>query len=279
MKAQVVIIGGGPAGLLLAEILSSHHISTVILEKQNRQHLISRVRAGVLKPDTNKLLNNYGLGNRIGSEGIKRNGFQIVFDKSKTIWIDIKGHANDSLIIYGQSKLQEDLLIAADKRDAILFTNVCNVRIKHIDSTHPVILFSHNDQEIVIECDFIAGCDGFHGISRQIIQQLKVAMLDYTYPISWLGVLAETSPLADLTYVNHRRGFTLASMRSEKISRFYLQIPAHTQPEAWSNDRFWLELRSRFPSPIYETIKPGFIIEKSIIPIRLSVLHTINTAV
>lgn len=267
MKTQVAIIGSGPAGLLLSEILHRHGIESVVLEKRSREHVLSRIRAGVLEQGTAEALQKHGISERIHQEGRKHDGFNIVWG-NHSLFIDLFKHMNQRLTVYGQTEIQKDLFIAADKRNAMLLTEVDNVRLMSIDSDNPQVIFNHRREEIRLHCDFIAGCDGFNGVSRNAIPGSVLRMHDKTYPFGWLGVLSASPPLPHITYAKHSRGFALASMRNAKLSRYYIQVPADTNINDWSDDKFWFELKARFPTEIADEITTGPVIEKSIAMLR-----------
>ncbi len=268
MKTQVAIIGGGPAGLLLSEILHSHGVSSVVLEKSSREHVLSRIRAGVLEQTTVDVLRAHGLADRLDREGHVHDGMKIVWAGRESYFIDVAKHVGKRFTTYGQTKIQEDLFAAADRRNATVLTEVEDVQLIDVSSNHPCVTFTHHGESLRLDCDFIAGCDGFHGVSRQAIPPTVLREFEKVYPFGWLGVLSPTPPLPDIVYANHPRGFALASARSPTLSRYYIQVPLDTHIEDWPDERFWSELKARFPRELADAIVTGSSIEKSIAPLR-----------
>jgi len=276
MKTQVVIIGAGPAGMLLCEILSQKGIDCVVLEKHSRAHVLERIRAGVLEQGTVDLLRQYGLGERMDREGHVHDGMKIVWAGRESFFIDVKKHLNKQFMAYGQTNIQEDLFLAADRRGSKVMTEVENLQLEDLTSNHPHVTFKQNGEVLRIDCDFIAGCDGFHGVSRQSIPSHLRQEFEKEYPFGWLGILSETPPLKDIVYANHPRGFALASMRSPTLSRYYIQVPMETKINEWSDDRFWSEIKTRFPKDMADEMVTGPSIEKSIAPLRSYVCETMR---
>ena len=276
MKTQVVIIGAGPAGMLLCEILSQHGIDCVVLEKNSRAHVLERIRAGVLEQGTVDLLRQYGLGQRMDQEGHVHDGMKIVWAGRESFFIDVKKHLNKQFMAYGQTNIQEDLFLAADRRGAKVITEVANLQLMDLSSNHPHVTFTQNGETSRLDCDYIAGCDGFHGVSRQSIPSELRHEFEKEYPFGWLGILSKTPPLEDIVYANHPRGFALASMRSPTLSRYYIQVPMGSDINEWSDDRFWSEIKSRFPKEMADEMVTGPSIEKSIAPLRSYVCETMR---
>ena len=276
MKTQVVIIGAGPAGMLLCEILSQHGIDCVVLEKNSRAHVLERIRAGVLEQGTVDLLRQYGLGQRMDQEGHVHDGMKIVWAGRESFFIDVKKHLNKQFMAYGQTNIQEDLFLAADRRGAKVITEVANLQLMDLSSNHPHVTFTQNGEASRLDCDYIAGCDGFHGVSRQSIPSELRHEFEKEYPFGWLGILSKTPPLEDIVYANHPRGFALASMRSPTLSRYYIQVPMGSDINEWSDDRFWSEIKSRFPKEMADEMVTGPSIEKSIAPLRSYVCETMR---
>ena len=268
MKTQVAIIGGGPAGLLLSEMLHRAGIDSVVLELRSRAHVLSRVRAGVLEQGTVEVLRANGLGERMDREGHMHDGAQIVWAGRESHTIDVWKHAGKRFMTYGQTSVQEDLFAAADRRAAALLCEAADVQLHDVTSDHPHVTFAHNGDRQRLDCDFIAGCDGFHGVSRSAIPAERLRTFEKVYPFGWLGVLSATPPLDHLIYANHPRGFALASMRSPRLSRYYVQVPLSDRVEDWPDERFWTELKARFPAEIAQAIETGPAVEKSIAPLR-----------
>lgn len=268
MKTQVAIIGGGPAGMLLSEILHRQGVASVVLEKHSRDHVLSRIRAGVLEQTTVDVLRENGLGERMDREGHAHDGMKIVWAGREGFFIDVKKHVGKRFMAYGQTSIQGDLYAAADRRNASILNEAEDVRPSDVTSDNPYVSFRHNGESVRLDCDFIAGCDGFHGVSRQTIPKTVLREFEKEYPFGWLGILSETPPLPDIVYANHPRGFALASMRSTMLSRYYIQVPLDTKIADWPDDRFWAELKARYPREMAEAIVTGPSIEKSIAPLR-----------
>jgi p-hydroxybenzoate 3-monooxygenase len=264
----VAIIGAGPAGLLLSELLHRDGVASVVLEKHSRAHVLSRIRAGVLEPTTVDVLRNNGLSSRMDREGQPHDGMKIVWAGRGGFYIDVAKHVGKRFMTYGQTSIQEDLFAAADRRKANVLTEVENVQPTDVTSDRPQVTFTHDGEAMQLSCDFIAGCDGFHGVSRKALPVTVSREFEKVYPFGWLGVLSQTPPLPDITYANHPRGFALASARSPNLSRYYIQVSLDTKLEDWSDDRFWTELKARYPRELAEAIVTGPSIEKSIAPLR-----------
>ncbi|MGH8725144.1 MAG: 4-hydroxybenzoate 3-monooxygenase [Burkholderiales bacterium] len=268
MRTQVAIIGAGPAGMLLSELLHRQGVESVVLEKHSRSYVLSRIRAGVLEPTTVDVLRESGLAERMDREGHVHDGMKIVWAGRETYLIDIRKHVGKRFVAYGQTNLQEDLFAAADRRGAKLITEAADVEPHDFASGRPFVAYSAGGSRARLDCDFIAGCDGFHGVSRRSMPAGALREYEKVYPFGWLGILSETPPLPDITYCNHPRGFALASMRNPQLSRYYIQVPLHTTIEDWPDERFWHEIKARFPREMSEAIATGPSIEKSIAPLR-----------
>jgi p-hydroxybenzoate 3-monooxygenase len=268
MKTDVAIIGAGPAGMLLSEILHNCGIKSVVLEKHSRAHVLARVRAGVLEPTTVDVLRANGLGERMDRDGHAHDGMKIAWAGRESFFIDVKRHVGKRFMAYGQTSIQEDLFAAADRRGALVLAEAREVRPMEISSDRPFVSFEIEGKSQRLDCDFIVGCDGFHGVSRGCIPANLRRDFEKVYPFGWLGILSKTPPLPDIIYCNHPRGFALASMRNPELSRYYIQVPLDTKIEDWPDSRFWGELKSRFPRDIAEAIVEGPSIEKSIAPLR-----------
>ena len=268
MKTHVAIIGGGPAGLLLSHLLHQAGVDSVVLEHRSRAQVQSRIRAGVLEQGTVDLLRRCGLGERLDREGHAHDGMQVAWAGRESFFIDVRKHLGKRFVAYGQTQIQEDLHAACDARSARVVHEAMDVALHGVASAHPYVSFVHAGQMQRLDCQFIAGCDGFHGVSRKAIPASVLREFEKVYPFGWLGILSETPPLPDIVYANHPRGFALASVRSPTLSRYYLQVPLDTRTEDWPDERFWHELKARYPRELAERITTGPSIEKSIAPLR-----------
>ncbi|QPH55527.1 4-hydroxybenzoate 3-monooxygenase [Pontivivens ytuae] len=262
MKTQVLIIGGGPSGLMLSRILSQAGISSVILERQSRDHVLSRIRAGVLEQQAVDLLESTGLGTRMQAEGFVHHGIELAWEGHRHR-VDF---GDRPVMVYGQTEVTKDLYDGSDADAVTILHEVSNIEL---DLNGPGASFSQGGQRHEITCELIAGCDGYHGVSRRAIPADRIKLFERIYPFGWLGVLSETPPVAEeLIYANHPRGFALASMRNAMLSRYYIQVPASEDPADWSDDAFWDELRRRLPAEAAESLVTGPSIEKSAAPLR-----------
>jgi p-hydroxybenzoate 3-monooxygenase len=268
VATQVAIIGGGPAGMLLAHLLDRAGVASVVLEKRSRAHVLSRIRAGVLEPGTVRLLRECGLGSRMDREGHEHDGMKIVWAGRDSFFIDVRRHVGGRFMAYGQTNLQEDLFAAAETRGAEVVFSADDVAPRDLLSNRPHVEFRVQGAARRLACDFVAGCDGFHGVCRQSIPRDALREYEKVYPFGWLGILSETPPLPEIIYANHPRGFALASQRSPRLSRYYVQVPLETRLEDWPDERFWQELKARYPRNLAEAIVTGPSIEKSIAPLR-----------
>ncbi|SQF99235.1 4-hydroxybenzoate hydroxylase [Paucimonas lemoignei] len=274
MKTQVAIIGCGPSGLLLGQLLRRAGIDNVIVERKDPEHILSRIRAGVLEQGTVDLLREAGVSDRLDSEGLIHDGFELAFD-GRTERIDLAGLTGGKRVtVYGQTEVTRDLLQARSEAGAQSFFNADDVQPHDLKSAAPYLTFEHEGQPMRLDCDYIAGCDGFHGVSGQSIPAEALKIFERVYPFGWLGVLADTPPVnEELIYARHERGFALCSMRSPTRTRYYVQVDATEQVEDWSDERFWDELKQRLPAPVAERLITGPSIEKSIAPLRSFVVE------
>ena len=268
MKTQVAIIGGGPSGLLLSQLLNRAGVATVILERSSRDHVLSRIRAGVLEAGTVALLREAGVGARMDREGLPHDGC-FVSDDDLMIRIDFKALTGSTVTVYGQTEVTTDLYAAQDAMGTTILHEVSDVVIHDADSNAPFVTFTHDGAPARLDCAYVAGCDGFHGVSRKTIPAEKRQEFEKVYPFGWLGVLSRTPPANDeLIYANSANGFALASMRNAALSRYYVQVPLTDRVEDWSDERFWAKLQSCLPSDVAGTMVTGPSIEKSIAPLR-----------
>ncbi|MFN3524453.1 MAG: 4-hydroxybenzoate 3-monooxygenase [Paracoccus sp. (in: a-proteobacteria)] len=268
MRTQVAIIGGGPSGLLLSQLLNRAGVATVVLERQSRDYVLGRIRAGVLERGTVALLDEAGVGQRMHAEGHPHHGCYLAHDQDM-FRVDFSAACGQEVMVYGQTEVTRDLYAAQDAIGATLVHGVENVVLHGLDGPSPAVTYDQNGQSHRLECDFVAGCDGFHGVSRQAIPAEIRQEYERVYPFGWLGVLSETPPLCDeLVYANHPRGFALASMRNANLSRYYIQVPLTDTVEDWSDAAFWDELRARLPASVAGDLVTGPSIEKSIAPLR-----------
>ena len=267
-RTQVVIIGGGPSGLLLSQLLSRQGVASVVLEQRTHEYVGARIRAGLLEPGAVALLHEAGVGERLQREGLVHGGFEMAF-AGRSHRIDLQGLAGESVTVYGQTEVQRDLCAARDAEGGDVRYEATEVALHDIATSAPYVTFNHGGSAQRIDCDFIAGCDGYHGVSRQTMPAEVLRTFERVYPFGWLGVLADVPPLAhELVYANHERGFALCSMRSATRSRYYVQCPLTDKVEQWSDDRFWDELSLRLPPQHAAHLTRGPSIEKSIAPLR-----------
>jgi len=269
MRTQVGIIGAGPSGMLLSQLLDLAGIDNIVVERRSRAYVEGRIRAGVLEPGTVELIDRAGVGERMHAEGLVHTGFAIAF-AGRRERINLSASTNGSAVtVYGQTELQKDLFDAREAMNANIIFEAESVSIHDFDGSSPKIRYHRNGREQQIECEFLAGCDGFHGICRQSIPSHAIKEFTQVYPFGWLGVLADVPPVSDeLIYANHERGFCLCSMRSITRSRYYIQVGGDDGVDAWSDEAFWDELRRRLPPDAAESVTTGPSIEKSIAPLR-----------
>jgi len=269
MRAQVVIIGSGPSGLLLGQLLHLAGIDTIIIEHRSREYVLGRIRAGVLEQGMVEMLDRAGVGARLRREGLVHEGFDILFAGARHR-IDLSGlTGGKKVVVYGQTEVTKDLMDARAAAGAKSVFEADDVSLHGFDTAHPRVRYHNDGSDHEIECDFIAGCDGFHGISRKSVPLAAIQFYERVYPFGWLGVLSDTRPVSDeLIYVSHERGFALCSMRSPTRSRCYVQCSLAEDVEQWPDGRFWDELRSRLDIRTAEALVTGPSIEKSIAPLR-----------
>jgi p-hydroxybenzoate 3-monooxygenase len=268
-RTQVGIVGAGPAGLVLGHLLHLQGIEAVVLEARSREYVEKRVRAGVLEQGTVDLLTETGVGERLQRERMVHHGIELRFDgrRQRIPLSDLTG--GRSITIYGQQEVVKDLIKVRLDAGAPLLFEVEDVALHEIDSEQPRITYRHDGQERELRCDFVAGCDGFHGICRDAVPEGELKLFRRDYPFGWFGILVEASPSIDeLIYANHDHGFSLYSMRSNKVSRLYLQCEPDLDPNEWSDDHIWEELHLRLRSDDDWQVNEGPIIEKTVAPMR-----------
>ncbi|RAW07025.1 4-hydroxybenzoate 3-monooxygenase [Halomonas elongata] len=275
MKTQVAIIGAGPSGLLLGQLLQRQGIDNVILERRSGEYVLGRIRAGVLEQGMVDLLREAGVDERMDAEGLPHDGVELAFD-NRRVRIDLAGlTGGKQVMVYGQTEVTRDLMAARQATGGTTLYEVDDVQPHDLDTERPYVTFVDKHGETQrLDCDYVAGCDGYHGVSRQSIPKDRIKEFERVYPFGWLGLLSDTPPVADeLIYARHERGFALCSMRSETRSRYYLQVPLEERVEDWSDERFWEELKRRVPEDVAAKLVTGPSLEKSIAPLRSFVVE------
>jgi len=274
MKTQVAIIGAGPSGLLLGQLLHKAGIDNVIVELRSAEHVLSRIRAGVLEEGTARLLREAGVGARMDAEGIVHEGIILVVD-GESRRIDLPANADgQKVLVYGQTEVTHDLMDARAAAGLQTYYEVPDVALHDLESERPYLSFTLNGEPQRLECDYIAGCDGFRGVSRHSIPDAARRVYEKVYPFGWLGLMADTPPVShEIIYGAHERGFSLSSMRSLTRSRYYVQVPMDEKVENWSAERFWDELRRRLPEPYASELVTGPALEMSIAGLRSFVVE------
>jgi p-hydroxybenzoate 3-monooxygenase len=268
LRTKVAIIGAGPAGLLLGQLLHAYGIDNVILEKQSADYVLGRIRAGLLEEGTVALLDEVGAGERAHRDGLVHHGIELAFGGSRHR-IDMKGLTGKTVMIYGQTEVTLDLMNARKAAGLTSVYQAANVTPLDFDTGHPHVTYVKDGVAHDIQCDFIAGCDGSHGVSRAAVKPSAIETFERIYPFGWLGILSETPPVSqELIYNNHARGFALCTMRSTHRSRYYVQCSLDDHIEQWPDDRFWDELKRRLDRTAAESLITGPSIEKSIAPLR-----------
>ena len=268
MRTKVAIIGSGPAGLLLGRLLENAGIETVILERRSQDYVLGRIRAGVLEQGTVELLDGAGVGDKLHAEGLVHDGVEFCFDGDRHRF-DFRELIGRTVTVYGQTEVTRDLMKARDSSGLTTVYEAENVSLHDFDGDTPKVRYVKNGVEHQLACDFIAGCDGYHGVSRASVPQDALRTFERVYPFGWLGILVDRPPVAEeLIYAHHERGFALCSMRSPTRSRYYVQVPSSDRVEEWSDQRFWDELRRRVDQEAADKLVTGPSIEKSIAPLR-----------
>ena len=269
LRTQVVIVGAGPAGLLLGQLLAKAGVDAVIVERQTGEHVLGRIRAGVLEQVTVDVMDEVGVGARMHREGLVHEGFAMLW-RGRRRRIDMNRlTGGKNVTVYGQTELTRDLMDARRAGDLLTVYEAKNVAVHDFDGHRPRVSYEKDGVEHELGCDFIAGCDGFHGVCRASVPRAAISEHEKVYPFGWLGLLSDTPPVSDeLIYINSPRGFSLCSMRSHTRSRYYLQVPLTDRVEDWSDEAFWQELRLRLDDEARDALVTGSSIEKSIAPLR-----------
>lgn len=277
MKTQVAIIGAGPAGLLLGQLLHKAGIDTVILERQTPDYVLGRIRAGVLEQGTADLLREAGAGARMDAEGLLHDGFELVLNGRRER-IDLKALTGGKQVrVYGQTEVTRDLMQSRAASGAMSVYEATDVELHDVTSDKPYVTFTHQGERVRLDCDYIAGCDGFHGVARRSIPAERLSVFERVYPFGWLGLLSDTPPVNhELIYASSERGFSLCSQRSATRSRYYLQVGLDEKVEDWSDGRFWDELKRRIPEDVARQLVTGASLEKSIAPLRSFVVEPLQ---
>jgi p-hydroxybenzoate 3-monooxygenase len=275
-RTQVAIIGAGPSGLLLSQLLDLNGVASVIIERQSRDYVAGRIRAGVLEQGTVELLIKAGVGARLLRERLQHDGFSLGF-AGRVERIDLAGMTGSAVSVYGQTEVTRDLLDARAANDGQVVFGAAEVAIEGFETGHPIVRYAIEGRTEELHCDFIAGCDGYHGVCRQSIRPESIRTFERVYPFGWLGILADVPPAAhELVYSNHARGFALCSMRSLTRSRYYVQCGLDEKVADWPDARFWDELRARLPPDVAGAVVTGPSIEKSIAPLRSFVVEPLR---
>ena len=269
MKTQVGIIGGGPSGLLLSQLLHLQGIDNVVLERQSREYVLGRIRAGVLEHGFAALMREAKVGDRMDREGEIHEGFFIAHDGIRER-VDLKGlTGGNTVIVYGQTELTRDLYEGRERMGGAVIHHAEDVKPHGVDGRRPYLTYRQGDEVKRIDCEFVIGCDGFHGVSRKSIPREKLREFERVYPFGWLGVLSRTKPVSpELIYAKHERGFALCSLRSQVLSRYYIQVPLSDGVDDWTDEQFFDELKRRLPADVAAAMITGPSIEKSIAPLR-----------
>ena len=276
MRTQVGIIGSGPSGLILSQLLHLQGIESVILERRTLDHVLTRIRAGVLEQSCVDLLRDAKAAEKMDRDGEMHDGFEIAYN-GKCHHVNLKQLTGTGVMVYGQVEITRDLMDIRKLAGGVTIEQAEVTHVEAIESDRPIIHYIKDGVEQKLECDFVAGCDGFHGASRKQIPANIIKTYEKIYPFGWLGILSETPPVSpELLYTRHERGFSLCSMRHSNLSRYYIQVPLSDKIEDWPDDRFWQELKSRLPEEVAERLVTGPSIEKSIAPLRSFVCETMR---
>ena len=268
MRTQVAIIGAGPSGLLLGQLLLKAGIANVVIEQRSAEHVLTRIRAGVLERTTVEQLAKAGVDARLREEGLVHEGAEIAFG-GELHRIDFKALTGHAVTVYGQTEVTRDLMQAREAAGGQTFHECADVTPLDFDGPTPAVRFRHRGEEVLLQCDFIAGCDGYHGVCRASVPRSALTTFEKIYPFGWLGLLAEVPPAREeLVYARHERGFALCSQRSRTRSRYYVQVGMDERVENWSDRAFWDELKRRLPAQVARDVVEGPSLEKSIAPLR-----------
>lgn len=276
MRTQVGIIGAGPSGLLLARLLHLQGIESVIVERQSKEYVLGRIRAGVLEEGMAALLREAQVGERMDREGLIHEGLHLAFS-GRMERIDLAAHTGKAVMIYGQTELTKDLVDAHLAAGGVIHYESPALAVEDYDTDQPRIVYEQNGQRQELICDFVAGCDGYHGVARQSVPPGKIELFEKLYPFGWLGILSEVPPVEEeIIYANHARGFALCSLRSRTRSRYYVQCDVNDDVANWTDDAFWDELRWRLPDEVAERVTTGPRLEMSIAPLRSFVVEPLR---
>jgi len=269
VRKQVVIVGGGPSGLLLGRLLDLAGIDNIVLERQTQDYVLARIRAGILEQTTVDLIHRAEAGTRLAAEGIAHHAVQLAFDY-RSVSIGLSQHTGGKVVTaYGQTEVTRDLCEVRNSAGSETVYEAADVAIHDIDTSHPYVTYVKNGVTHRVACDLVAGCDGYHGVSRKSVPESAITTYEKIYPFGWLGLLSDTRPVAhEVVYANTARGFALCSMRSMTRSRYYIQCDVDDRIENWSDDAFWDEFRLRLPPDMAESLETGPSLEKSIAPLR-----------
>jgi p-hydroxybenzoate 3-monooxygenase len=267
INTQVVIIGAGPAGLVLGQLLQKQGIDHVILENRSADYVLGRIRAGMLEQPTVETLRAAGAGERLDREGLAQTGYNLLWDNNR-VRIPF-ALADKTTVVYGQTEITRDLMEARERSQGITHYEVSNVQPAEFDSDQPRVTFEKDGQAYEIHCDYIAGCDGYHGVSRKSVPAERLTTYEFAFPFGWLGILADVPPVSDeVVWLNHAEGFVMCSLRSNTRSRYYIQVPIDEDIKEWDAERFWAEFRRRLPAHLADKLVTGPALEMSIAPLR-----------